>query len=141
MKTVTSYTIKNFKPNLERVYNLYITIRFHEVFFFHDVLVSISIYFLFTNFFPGPGGDKPNEEDLGPRNDDLEFWHKLIALITSVIEEDKSSYGPVLNQFPQELNMAEVYLLCYFFFFFNKKIPILESPASIQYVPLNKSWK
>ena len=80
---------------------------------------------------PGEGGpgDKPNEEDLGPRNDDLEFWHKLIALITSVIEEDKSSYGPVLNQFPQELNMAEVYLLCYFFF--NKKIPILESPASI----------
>ena len=77
--------------------------------------------FCFHNFFPGPGGDKPNEEDLGPRNDDLEFWHKLIALITSVIEEDKSSYGPVLNQFPQELNMAEVYLLCYFSFFFNKK--------------------
>ena len=76
---------------------------FHEFFFF-DFLI-----FYFHGFFSGPGGDKPNEEDLGPRNDDLEFWHKLIALITSVIEEDKSSYGPVLNQFPQELNMAEVH--------------------------------
>ena len=61
----------------------------------------------------GPGRPKPSEEDLGPRLDDLEFWHKLIALITSVIEEDKSSYGPVLNQFPQELNMGEVKLAYY----------------------------
>ena len=57
----------------------------------------------------------PNEaqrdaEDTGPRLDDLEFWHKLIALITSVIEEDKNSYGPVLNQFPQELNIGQVSL-------------------------------
>ena len=55
----------------------------------------------------------PNEaqrdaEADGPRLDDLEFWHKLIALITAVIEEDKSSYGPVLNQFPQELNIGQV---------------------------------
>ena len=42
-----------------------------------------------------------NTEETGPRLDDLEFWHKLIALITSVVEEDKNSYGPVLNQFPQ----------------------------------------
>ena len=63
----------------------------------------------------------PNEaqrdaEDTGPRLDDLEFWHKLIALITSVIEEDKNSYGPVLNQFPQELNIGQVGLaeLSYF---------------------------
>ena len=48
------------------------------------------------------------DEDAGPRLEDLEFWHKLIALITSVIEEDKNSYGPVLNQFPNELNMAHV---------------------------------
>ena len=41
--------------------------------------------------------------------DDLEFWHKLIALITSVVEEDKNSYGPVLNQFPQELNIGQVH--------------------------------
>ena len=52
---------------------------------------------------------KRDAEDTGPRLDDLEFWHKLIALITSVIEEDKNSYGPVLNQFPQELNIGQVW--------------------------------
>lgn len=51
---------------------------------------------------------KVDPDDTGPRKDDLEFWHKLIALITSVIEEDKTSYGPVLNQFPQELNIGHV---------------------------------
>ena len=55
-----------------------------------------------------PSEAKRDSEDNEPRLDDLEFWHKLIALITSVIEEDKNSYGPVLNQFPNELNMAEV---------------------------------
>ena len=55
-----------------------------------------------------PHEAKRDAEDTGPRLDDLEFWHKLIALITSVIEEDKSSYGPVLNQFPQELNIGQV---------------------------------
>ena len=49
-----------------------------------------------------------DNEETGPRLDDLDFWHKLIALITSVVEEDKNSYGPVLNQFPQELNMGDV---------------------------------
>ncbi len=47
-------------------------------------------------------------EETGPRNDDVEFWHRLIALITSVIEEDKNSYGPVLNQFPAEVNIGHV---------------------------------
>ena len=54
------------------------------------------------------GQTKEDTEDTGPRLDDLEFWHKLIALITSVVEEDKNSYGPVLNQFPAELNMGQV---------------------------------
>ena len=54
------------------------------------------------------GENRKESEDMGPRPDDLEFWHKLIALITSVVEEDKNSYGPVLNQFPQELNMGQV---------------------------------
>lgn len=51
---------------------------------------------------------KREPEETGPRKDDLEFWDRLIALITSVIEEDKTSYGPVLNQFPQELNIGHV---------------------------------
>jgi hypothetical protein len=55
-----------------------------------------------------PGEAKRDSEDTGPRLYDLDFWHKLIALLTSVIEEDKSSYGPVLNQFPQELNIGQV---------------------------------
>jgi len=55
-----------------------------------------------------PNEAKRDAEDTEPRLDDLEFWHKLIALITSVIEEDKSSYGPVLNQFPQELNIGQL---------------------------------
>ena len=55
-----------------------------------------------------PNEAKRDSEDNEPRLDDLEFWHKLIALITSVIEEDKNSYAPVLNQFPQELNIGQV---------------------------------
>lgn len=57
---------------------------------------------------PRRDGSVGGMDDNEPRLDDLEFWHKLIALITSVIEEDKNSYGPILNQFPNELNMSEV---------------------------------
>lgn len=55
-----------------------------------------------------PNEAKRDPDDHGPKLDSVDFWHKLIALIVSVIEEDRNSYGTVLNQFPQELNIGQV---------------------------------
>ena len=62
--------------------------------------------FLFDNcyelynreFQTDPNEQQTDESEKGPNARSLEFWHKLIALIVSVIEEDKNSYTPVLNQ-------------------------------------------
>ena len=69
-----------------------------------------NCYELYNREFQAENGEQqpPPKDDAKNAADDLEYWHKLIALITSVIEEDKNSYGPVLNQFPQELNMGDV---------------------------------
>jgi hypothetical protein len=90
------YSEKNFSQGISNPYH---TNTFFEYEYdgLHYLLVQVD-----------PNEAKRDAEDTGPRLDDLEFWHKLIALITSVIEEDKSSYGPVLNQFPQELNIGQV---------------------------------
>lgn len=45
------------------------------------------------------GSDLVDGADQGPSSlSSLEFWHELIALVASIIDEDQTSYTAVLNQ-------------------------------------------
>lgn len=61
-----------------------------------------NCYELYNREFQVDPADIKNKEnapeDHGPSLHNLDFWHKLIALMVSVIEEDRNSYTPVLNQ-------------------------------------------
>ncbi|XP_048250528.1 protein unc-13 homolog B-like isoform X1 [Haliotis rufescens] len=67
-----------------------------------------NCYELYNREFQTDPSELPNPDFEGPSSRSLDFWHKLIALIVSVIEEDRNSYTSVLNQFPQELNIGQV---------------------------------
>ncbi|KAL5004186.1 hypothetical protein ScPMuIL_017642, partial [Solemya velum] len=67
-----------------------------------------NCYELYQREFQTDPSEAVNPEQEGPSAKSLDFWHKLTALIVSVIEEDRNSYAPVLNQFPQELNVGQV---------------------------------
>ncbi|XP_063432619.1 protein unc-13 homolog A-like isoform X5 [Mytilus trossulus] len=78
--------------------------------------IKSTYQFLFDNcyelyqreFQEGNASESVNIDQEGPSAHSLEFWRKLIALIVSVIEEDRKCYTPVLNQFPSELNVGQV---------------------------------
>jgi len=63
--------------------------------------------FLFDNcyelyqreFQPDSEMDVTGLDDQGPSSlSSLEFWHQLISLVASIVDEDQTSYTPVFNQ-------------------------------------------
>lgn len=47
-------------------------------------------------------------DDDGAPADSVNFWFDFLDYIMRVIEDDKNIYSPVLNQFPQELNVGSL---------------------------------
>uniref|UniRef100_A0A7N8XCG8 Protein unc-13 homolog B-like n=1 Tax=Mastacembelus armatus TaxID=205130 RepID=A0A7N8XCG8_9TELE len=53
---------------------------------------------LFNRQFQPTKKEESQPEEQGPSIQNLDFWPKLITLIVSIIEEDKNSYTPIINQ-------------------------------------------
>ncbi|VDP78923.1 unnamed protein product [Echinostoma caproni] len=51
----------------------------------------------------GTSGTEPSDDMRS-----LTYWHRLITLIVSVLEDDRKHYAPVLNQFPHEINLGDM---------------------------------
>lgn len=47
-------------------------------------------------------------EESEPSGESVKFWFDFLDYMMRVIEDDKNIYTPVLNQFPQELNVGNL---------------------------------
>lgn len=47
-------------------------------------------------------------EESEPTSESVKFWFDFLDYMMRVIEDDKNIYTPVLNQFPQELNVGHL---------------------------------
>ncbi|XP_018653639.1 putative unc-13 (munc13) [Schistosoma mansoni] len=64
--------------------------------------------FVSDNMNSGTGQSLIGELDQVDGIRSLTYWHRLITLVVSVLEDDRKHYAPVLNQFPHEINLGDM---------------------------------